>query len=70
MILFSTVLQIDGRPTLYNVYKNRRLAFLNPSPRVTGSILYAFYQNSNGEIKGTEDLAIKKQVINQISIPE
>jgi len=31
MIVFSTVLEIDGQPTLYNVYKNKSLAFLNPS---------------------------------------
>jgi hypothetical protein len=70
MIVFSTVLEINGRPTLYNVYKNRGLAFLNPSPRVTGPILYAFYQNSNWKIKGTEDLTIKRQVLNEISVPE
>ena len=31
MIVFSTVLEINGQPTLYNVYRNRGLAFLNPS---------------------------------------
>jgi hypothetical protein len=70
MIVFSTVLDIDGRPTVYNVYKNRGLAFLNPSSHITGPILYAFYQNSNWEIKGTQDLAIKRQVLNEISLPE
>jgi len=70
MIVFSTVLEIDGRPTLYNVYRNRGLAFLNPRQPVNGPILYAFYENSTWQIKGTEDLAVKRQVLNEISIPE
>ena len=70
MIVFSTVLEIEGRPTVYNVYRNRGLAFLNPSRAVNGPVLYAFYLNSTWEIKGTEDVAIKQQVLNEISIPE
>ena len=69
MIVFSTVLEIDGNPTVYNVYRNRGLAFLNPSQPVTGPILYALYENSTWQIKGTEDLAIQGQVLNEISIP-
>ena len=70
MIVFSTVLEIDGRPTLYNVHRNRGFAFLNPSQQINGPILYALYQNSSWEIKGTDDLSIKQQVLNEISIPE
>jgi len=69
MIVFSTVMDIDGHPTLYNVYRNRGLAFLNPSQPATGPILYALYENSTWQIKGTEDLAIQGQVLNEISIP-
>ena len=68
MIVFSTVLEIDGQPTLYNVYKNMSLAFLNPSARVKAPILYASYEDCSWIIRGTDDLAIKKQVLNEISI--
>ena len=39
MIVFSTVLEIDGQPTLYNVYRNRDLAFLNPATPAKAPIL-------------------------------
>jgi hypothetical protein len=68
MIVFSAVLEIDGQPTLYNVYKNRGLAFLNPSAPVKAPILYASYQDSSWTIKGTDDLGIKRQVVNEISM--
>ena len=68
MIVFSTVLQIEGRPTLYNVYKNRSLAFLNPSSPAKAPILYALYQDSSWIIRGTDDLSIKQQVVSEISI--
>lgn len=68
MIVFSTVLEIDGRPTLYNVYKNRSLAFLNPSSQVVAPILYASYENASWTIKGTDDFGIKQQVLKEISI--
>ena len=70
MIVFSTVLEIDGNPTLYNVYKNRGLAFLNPTRTRKAPIIYASYENSAWNIKGTEDAAIKRQVVNEISIGE
>lgn len=68
MIVFSTVLEINGHPTLYSVYKNRNLAFLNPSAPVKAPILCASCQGSSWAIKGTDDLAIKQQVLNEISI--
>ncbi|HTM94153.1 MAG TPA: hypothetical protein VL095_17150 [Flavisolibacter sp.] len=68
MMVFSTVLEIDGQPTLYNVYRNRSLAFLNPSAPAIAPILYASYENSSWTIKGTDDLGIKQQVLNEISI--
>jgi len=70
MIVFSTVLDINGRPTLYKVYRNRGLAFLNASRTTKGPILYASYENSSWNIKGTEDAAIKQQVVVEISLPE
>lgn len=70
MIVFSTVIEVEGRPTLYNVYKNRGLAFLNPSNKINAPILYASYENSAWSIKGTEDASIKTQVVNEISIAD
>ena len=69
MIVFTTVLEIDGHPTLYSVYKNRGLAFLNPATR-KAPILYASYDSSGWKIKGTEDAAIHKQVLNEITFPD
>jgi len=70
IISFSTVLEIDGRPTLYNVYRNRGACFFKSLNSVHVPILYALYQNSTLGNKGTEDVAIKQQVLNEISIPD
>lgn len=70
MIVFSTFLEIDGRPTLYNVYKNRSLAFLNPSTTRKAPILFASHDEAGWQIKGTDDAGIKQQVVNEISLPE
>lgn len=70
MIVFTTVLQIDGNPVLYNVYKNRSLAFLNPSQTRQAPIIYASYEDAAWSIKGTEDALLKKQVLNEIALAE
>lgn len=70
MIVFSTVLEIDGQPTLYNVYKNRSLAFLNPSKPVRAPILFATYEDASWKIKGTEDASLKQQVMTEIAIAD
>ena len=70
MIVFSTVLEIDGQPTLYNVYKNRSLAFLNPSKPIKAPILFATYEDASWKIKGTEDDSLKQQVVNEIGIAD
>ncbi len=70
MIVFSTVLEINGQPTLYNVYRNRGLAFLNPSRTTKAPILYASLEDSTWNIKGTDDVAVKQQVVAEISIGE
>lgn len=66
MIVFSTVLDIDGRPTLYNVYKNRGLAFLSPSLTCNAPILYAACEDSIWKVRGTNDVSIQRQVMNEI----
>lgn len=70
MIVFSTVLEVEGNPILYSVYKNRSLAFLNPSATRHAPIIYASYEDSSWTIRGTEDASLKQQVINEIAITE
>ena len=69
MIVFTTVLEIDGSPTLYSVYRNRGLAFLNPTTR-KAPILFASYDNCGWIVKGTEDLSIQRQVLNEIAVSD
>lgn len=70
MIVFSTVLEIDGQPTLYNVYKNKSLAFLNPSKPIKAPIIFATYENASWRIKGTEDVRLIRQVVNEIAVTD
>jgi hypothetical protein len=65
MIVFSTVLEIEGQPTLYSVYKNKSLAFLNPAT-AKAPIIFATYQDSDWMIRGTNDHQIKQQVVNEM----
>jgi len=70
MIVFSTVLEINGRPTLYSVYKNKTLAFLNPSAsRQRAPILSATLseKESSWIVRGTEDDNIVRQAIREVS---
>lgn len=66
MIVFSTVLNIAGRPTVYSVYKNRGVAFLNPSSE-KAPILFASYQDSAWMVRGTTDDVIQQQVLKEIT---
>lgn len=70
MIVFATVLEIDGNPVLYNVYKNRSLAFLNPFETRQAPIIYASYEDAVWNIKGTEDASLKRQVLNEIALAD
>lgn len=67
MIVFSTVLEVNGRPTLYSVYKNKSLAFLNPSQAEKAPILFATLTDSSWNIKGTDDSCLVRQVIREVS---
>jgi len=67
MIVFSTFLEIEGQPTLYSVYKNKSLAFLNPAT-TKAPILFATYQGSDWMIRGTNDHTVKQQVVNEIKM--
>lgn len=68
MIVFSTVLEVEGSQILYSVYKNRSLAFLNPAGANRAPILYASYEDASWKIKGTEDALLKQQVLNEIGL--
>lgn len=75
MIVFSTVIEIDGEPTLYNVYKNKSLAFLNPygvakALLARAPILYACCEDSEWKIKGTDNAAIMQQALKEISVAD
>jgi len=66
MIVFSTVLEINGRPTLYSVYKNGRTAFFNPPPSERAPVLFATMTESSWRIKGTQDHKLLEQVLREI----
>ena len=67
MIVFSTVLEVNGHPTVYSVYKNKNLAFLNPPPSAKAPILFATLSQSSWEVKGTEDDHLVRQAIKEVS---
>lgn len=68
MIVFSTVLEVNGQPTLYSVYKNKSMAFLNPSKAVhPAPILFATLCESSWNVKGTEDAGLVRQAISEVS---
>ena len=67
MIVFSTVLEVDGSPTLYSVYKNGPMAFFNPSRREKAPIIYATCCDSDWEIRGTDDSRLVSQVLREIA---
>jgi hypothetical protein len=66
-MVFSTVFEIDGRPTVYSVYKNGRLAFLSPSQMERAPILFASFSDSSWSIRGTDDGKLVDQVLREIS---
>ncbi len=67
MMVFSTVLQINGQPTLYSVYKNENMAFFNPSKKEMAPVLYATQYNRTWSVQGTKDSTIMQQALREIS---
>lgn len=68
MIVFSTVLEVNGNPVVYSVYKNSNLAFFNPYSQIKNApILLATFSQSSWDIKGTQDPALRNQVIKEIA---
>ena len=65
-MVFSTVLEINGNPTVYNVYRNRGMAFFSPSQIAKAPILFACFDESSWTIKGTDDDGVLKQVLKEI----
>ena len=67
MIVFSTVLEIDARPTVYSVYKNGETVFFNPSRYEKAPILFATLSESSWKVKGTQDNRLVEQALREIS---
>jgi len=67
MIVFSTVLEINGRPTVYSVYKNGGTAFFNPPRSERAPILFATQYDSSWRVKGTQDHKLLEQVLKEIN---
>lgn len=67
MIVFSTVLEINGRPTLYSVYRNGKTAFFNPPRYEKAPILFATMGDSSWRVKGTADSRVLEQVLREIN---
>ena len=67
MVVFSTVLEINGRPTLYSVYKNGQIAFFSPSRREAAPVLYATQSNQTWSVQGTSDFKIMQQALREIA---
>jgi hypothetical protein len=65
-MVFSTVLEINGNPTVYSVYRNGSMAFFSPSQLEKAPILYACDGDSSWTIKGTDDDRLMKQVLREI----
>ena len=67
MIVFSTVLQVEGLPIIYSVYKNRALAFLSPVEQRNAPILFATLSEKSWEVRGTQDDDLMKQALREIA---
>jgi len=67
MIVYSTVLEINGNPVIYQVYKNGPLAFFNPSrPDFRAPILFVKEDDNDWTIRGTSDDQLRRQVLAEI----
>ena len=68
MIVFNTVLEVNGNPVIYSVYKNSNLAFFNPFNKITNApILLATFSKSSWDIKGTQDPILVNQVMKEVA---
>ena len=67
MIVFSTVLEVNGRPTIYSVYKNGGTMFFNPSRAEKAPILFATHSDASWRVKGTQDHKLLEQVLREIN---
>ena len=73
MILFSTVLFVDGNPVGYNVSeesKNRLLLHPaeNPNHEIDPPVVHAKNENGIWKIEGTQDRDLIDQVLEDISM--
>jgi len=67
MIVYSTVLEVNGNQVIYQVYKNGPLAFFNPSrPNYMAPILFVKEDDNDWRIQGTNDDKLRRQVLLEI----
>ena len=72
MVLFSTVLFVNGNPVGYKVHEEKNRLILNPAENPNRDILPPVLtaKNSHGQwhIEGTEDRNLIDQVIEDVSL--
>jgi hypothetical protein len=71
MLLFSTVLFVDGNPVGYKVYEEKDRIVLNPAENpnreVQPPVLSVARTNGQFQVKGTDDQNLIDQVVEDIS---
>lgn len=67
MIVFSTVLFVNGDPVVYKVYKNRQKAFLTPATLYCAPILQATAREKTWQVTGSSDDRLITQALREIS---
>ena len=73
MVLFSTVLFIDGNPVGYKVMEEERNRLLlnpaeNPSREIAPPVIHAKNEGGRWQIEGTRDRDLIDQVLEDISL--
>ena len=72
MMLFSTVLFVDGNPVGYKVHEEKNKLILNPAENpnrdIEPPVLSAKNRNGQWHIEGTEDRGLIDQVIEDVSL--
>jgi hypothetical protein len=73
MVLFSTVLFVDGNPVGYKVVKEERNRLLldpaeNPHREIVPPVIHARNEDGNWRVEGTHDRDLIDQVLEDISV--
>jgi len=72
MLLFSTVLFVEGNPVGYKVYEEKNKLILNPAENpnreIEAPVLYARAMSGQWLVEGTENKDLIDQVIEDVSL--